>query len=144
MLRLCCLPVGVLAYLLASSSPCAGEPSTLQAMSARKVLQAPPPDEVPAFDNLNSIAWQVGGNASLTSVSLDALQQSTTVSSMASSFSEAPNHPGAKRRLLQGCSCAACPHTQSIPAQASYSLTFSSANVIDLNIQSTDVRLSAK
>ena len=109
-----------------------------------RLLQASSPADGPALGSVNSSVWQIGGNASLVSVSLDSLQQSTTVSSLPTFFSEAPSHPGAKRRLLQGCSCVACSNTQRIPAQASYTLTFSSANVIDVNIQSTDVRRAGK
>ena len=135
--------VGGLACWLASSAPCAANTVPMHPLNARKTLQATSPVEGPAIGSVNSNVWQIGGNASLISVSLDSLQQTTAVSSSPISFSEAPSHPGAKRRLLQGCSCVACSHTQSIPAQATYTLTFSSTNVIDMNIQTTDVRPAA-
>ncbi len=144
MLGMCFVVVGSLVFLLASCCPCAADTFPVHAPNSRKTLQASSPADGPALGSVNSSVWQIGGNASLVSVSLDGLQQSTTVSSLPTSFSEAPSHPGAKRRLLQGCSCVACSNTQRIPAQASYTLTFSSANVVDLNIQSTDVRRAGK
>ena len=119
MLGMCFVVVGSLACLLASCRPCAGDTfPVVHAPNSRKTLQASSPADGPALGSVNSGVWQIGGNASLVSVSLDALQQSATVSSLTTSFSEAPSHLGAKRRLLQGCSCAGCPNTQRIPAQA--------------------------
>lgn len=145
MLGMCFVVVGSLACLLASCDPCAADTlPVVHAPNSRKTLQASLSADGPALGSVAARRWQIGGNASLVSVSLDGLQQSTTVSSLPTSFNEAPSHPGAKRRLLQSCSCVACSNTQRIPAQASYTLTFSSANVIDLNIQSTDVRRAGK
>lgn len=141
MLQTWCCVVGSLVYLLASSCPCDAHTS-LQPLKTRRTLETASSAAAPSLDSTNKV-WHIGGNASLVSVSLDGLQKSTTNSSSLASFSQAPSQPGAKRRLLQSCSCVACANTQSIPALATYTLTFSSANVIDLNLQSTDVRISA-
>ncbi len=133
--------IGSLVYLLSSSCPCDAHTS-LQPLKTRRTLETAS-SAAPPSAGANSKVWHIGGNASLVSVSLNGLQTSTTNSSSLASFSQAPSQPGANRRLLQSCDCVACSNTQSIPALGSTTLTFYSANVIDLNIQSTDVRISA-